>query len=98
VPRPLEEGELLLTVGGIVRGIEIDRDPSGAAVPPPLLLRDDGVGQHVGQGAQLPRGHRILEARQRGLGGQAQPGQRIAVEDQLVDGVVDSRAASLPSA
>jgi hypothetical protein len=64
-------------------------DPPGAAVAPPLLLRDDGVGEHVGQGAQLPRAHRILEARQGGLRGQTQPAQRIAVEHQLVDGVVD---------
>src|SRR6266704_2522512 len=85
----VEERKLLLAVGGVVGGIQIDRDPPDAPVQAPPLLRDHGVGQHVRHGAQFSRAHGVLESRQRGLRGQAEPGEGIAAQHQLVDRVVD---------
>jgi hypothetical protein len=85
---PVEERELLLTVGRVVGRIQVERDACGAPVQAPPLLRDHGVGEHVGHGAQLPRAHRIFEARQRRLRSQAEPREGIAAHHQLVNRVV----------
>ena len=84
----IEEGELLLAVGGVVGGIEVDRDAGGAALEPPSMVRNDGVRQHVAHRDQLARPHGILEPRQRGLRGQGRPREGIALEQELVDRVV----------
>jgi hypothetical protein len=57
-------------------------------LPPPALLLDYGIGQHVRHVAQLRPAHRVLEPRQGRLRGQGRPGDRIALDQQLVDRVV----------
>jgi len=84
----VEEGELLLPVGGIVGGIQVDRDAPGSALEPPAMVLDDRLGQHVPHRQQLAPPHGVLEPRQRGLRGQGRPRDRIAVDQQLVDRVV----------
>ena len=84
----VEEGELLLPVGGIVGGIEVDRDAAGPALEAPPMVRDDRVGQDVPHREQLPPPHGVLEPRQRGLRGQGRSRDRIAVDQQFVDRVV----------
>jgi hypothetical protein len=84
----VEERELLLAMGGVVRRIEIDRDAAGAAAQPGAVLPDDEVRQRMPQPRQRPRADRILDARQRRLGRQGRAGQRIAIEQELEDGVV----------
>jgi hypothetical protein len=49
---------------------------------------DHRVGQHVRHVAQLRPAHRVLEPREGRLRGQGRAGERIAVEQQLVDRVV----------
>jgi hypothetical protein len=85
----VEERELLLAVRGVVGGIHIDRDSRDTSAQAPPLLRDHGVGEDVHHGAHRPPAHRILEARQRGLRGQAESREGIAAHHQLVDRVVD---------
>jgi hypothetical protein len=84
----VEERELLLAVGGVVRGIEIDGDPRRTPFEPAPLVLDHGVGQHVRHVAQGRPPDDVLEPRERRLRGQRRAGQRVALEQQLVDGVV----------
>src|SRR5881628_2023656 len=41
----VEEAELLLPMGGIVGGIEVDRDTAGPTPEAPPMVRDDRLGQ-----------------------------------------------------
>jgi hypothetical protein len=84
----VEEGELLLPVRGIVGGIEVDGDQPSASLEPGAMLADDQIGQRVAQPRQRQGTDGILEAREGGLGSQGGPGERIAVQQPLVDGVV----------
>lgn len=83
----VEEGELLRAVRGILGEVEIDRDPPRLGAPS-AMLRDDGIGQRLAQAEQRARRDRILEAREGGLRRQARAVDRIAIQQQLVDGVV----------
>ena len=47
---PVEEGELLLSVGGVVGRVDVDRDAAGAALESGAMVLDDQIGQsHTGQ-------------------------------------------------
>src|SRR2546425_1029389 len=85
---PVEERELLLTVRGIVGGIEVDRDSRGPALEPPPMVLDHGVGQHVPHRDQCPAAHGVLEALERRLRGEGGARDRIAADHKLVDDVV----------
>jgi hypothetical protein len=84
----VEEGELLLPVRRIVGGIEIDGDASGAPLPPGSVLRDDEIGQRVSQAGERQWADGILEPRERGLRRQRGTRERVAVQQQLVHGIV----------
>jgi hypothetical protein len=84
----VEERELLLAMGGVVRRIEIDRDAPGAAAKGGAVLPDHEVCQRVPQPGQRQRAKRILEPRQRRLRRQGGTGERIAIEQEFVDRVV----------
>ena len=87
---PVEERQLLLPVGGVVGGIEVDRDPPhGPAREAPLVAADHRVGQGLAQGVQRAAPHAILEPRQRGLRAERRAREWIAVHQQLVDRIVD---------
>jgi hypothetical protein len=64
---PLQEGELLLAMGGIVGVIQIDRNVASAASQPPTMPADHHVGERVGQPKQLAAPDGVLEARERRL-------------------------------
>ena len=84
----IEEGELLLPVGGIVGRIEVDRDAPGPAPEPRAMVLDDQVGQpEAGQIELLPP-HRVLEPGERRLGRQIRPREGIALEQELVHRVL----------
>ena len=51
----VEEGELLLAVGGIRGRVQIDGDAPGAPVQPLPVLGDHQLGQAVAQPHQVPR-------------------------------------------
>ncbi len=84
----VEEGQLLLAVGRVVGGIEVDRDAPRTTLEAPPMMRDDRGGQHVPHGDQLAPPDGILEPRQRWLRGQRRPGDRIPLQQQLVHGIV----------
>ena len=86
---PIEEGQFLLPVGGIIGRIQIDRDALGAALEPVAVLRNDRRRQHPPHPVQSPWAHRILKPGECGLRGQGVPGHRIAPHRQLVQGIVD---------
>ena len=85
----VEERELLLAVGGIVGRIEVDRDESHAVAEPLAVVGQDGRRPTARpEPIQVGAAHRILEPRQRRLRAQGRAGERIAVEQQLVDRIV----------
>jgi hypothetical protein len=86
---PIEEGQFLLPVGRVVRGIEIDRDALGVALEPVAVLRDDRRRQHPPHPIQSPWAHCILTPGERGLRGHGIPAHRIAPHRQLVQGIID---------
>ena len=85
---PVEEGELLLSVGGVVGRVDVDRDAAGAALESGAMVLDDQIGQsHTGQVQRGPIDG-VLEAGESRLRGQRWPGQRVALEQELVDWVL----------
>ena len=85
----VEERELLLPVGRIVGRIEIDRDEPHARAQARVVVAQHGVGHSRPQPVEVGPAHGVLEPRQRGLRPQGRPVERIALEQQLVDRVVD---------
>lgn len=85
---PIEEGQFLLPVGGIVGGIQVNRDPAGMPLEPVAVLRNHRRGQHPAHPIQGPRSPGILKARPRRLRGQSCPGERIPAQCQLVHRIV----------
>ena len=75
-------------MGGIIGGIQIDRDPLGSPLEPVAVLRDDRRGQGTAHPIQRPWADRILKPGERGLRGQGGPAHRIAPHRQLVQGIV----------
>jgi len=85
----VEEGELLLPVGRVLRGIEVDGDAAHRhGVPADPVLGDDRVGEGVGEPDEVPGGDGVLEAGERRLGGQRIARNRIAAHQEFVDGIV----------
>ncbi len=93
----VEERELLLAMGGVVRRIEIDRDAPGAAAKAGAVLPDHEVCQRVPQPGQRQRAKRILEARQRRLRRKAGPASGSRSSRSLWIASSVSRAVSLQS-
>ena len=62
--------------------------PPRPTLEPRAMVLDDQVRE--GHARQIQRGpaHGVLEAGERRLGGQGRPGERIALEQELVDGVL----------
>jgi hypothetical protein len=85
----VEEGQLLLPVGRVVGRIEIDRDEPHALAQALAVVGEHRVGQHGAQLIEVGAGHGVLEPRQRRLRAQGRPVERIAVEQQFVNRVVD---------
>ena len=84
----VEEAQLLLAVGRIVRGVEVERDePTAPSETTPVAL-DYRIGQRVGHAVQVRRLHGVLEARQRRLRRQRLPVDRVPIDQQLVDRIV----------
>jgi len=83
----IEEGELLRAVGLVFRAIEIDRDQANAPSAS-AMSRNHRVGERLAHREQHPWGGRVLEARDRRLRRQAAAVDRIAPQQQLVDGIV----------
>jgi hypothetical protein len=87
IAEAIEERQLLGAVGLVLGHIEIDSDQAHAA-PPATMPRNDRVGQRFVHREQHPRRGRVLEARDRRLRRQASAVDRIAPEQQLVEGIV----------
>jgi len=85
---PAEERELLRTVGRVVGWTEIDRDPAGAPLQPLAMAVDQGGGQVAPHPPERRPAHAILEARRARLRRQRRRGDRVAVQEQLVDRIV----------
>jgi hypothetical protein len=64
---PVEERELLRPVGGVVRGIEIDRDLAGPAPPALVVSVDHAQGQLVPHLIERLAADAIFEPRNRRL-------------------------------
>ena len=84
----VEEGELLLAVGRVVRGVQVDGDALDPLVGQAgLVVGDDHVGESLGEPVQVPGPDAVLEAGEGGLGGQRQPRDGVAPHEELVDRV-----------
>ena len=81
---------MLRAVRRVLGQVEIDRDAPDASAASPML-RDDGVGQRLAEAVERPGRRTALEARDRRLRRESLAGDRIAVEQQLVDRVVRQR-------
>jgi len=82
----VEEGELLLPVRGILRGVEVDGDsPDPLSGQPDLVGGDDHVGEGLGEPVQVPRPNEVLEAGEGGLRGQGRPREGVAADEELLD-------------
>src|SRR5206468_717552 len=68
--------------------IEVDRDAAGAAPEPRAMVLDDEVGQPKARQVELLPPHGVLEPGERRLGRQGGTGERIALEQELVDRVL----------
>jgi hypothetical protein len=64
------------------------RDPPGAAAQPRAVLADDQIGQGIAEPGEGQRRDGVLEGRQGGLRGQRRAGDRIALEQEIVHGIV----------
>jgi hypothetical protein len=84
----VEERELLLAVGRIVRRIEVDRDQADGVAEPLPVERQDRIGDGQAEAIQVGTPDGVLEPRQRRLRAQGRAGEGIAVQQQLVDRIV----------
>jgi hypothetical protein len=80
----VEEGELLLAVGGIGAGVQIQDHLAGRA---PLLLEEQ-IEQHVVDGVALGFGDVALQTRERGLRGEVGTGLWGAADRQFKSRIV----------
>ncbi len=85
---PVEEGELLRAVGRVVGGVEIDRDPPGSPMEPPLMALDHIGGQFATHRIEGLHPDLVFEARDRRLRGKRVPVDRVAIEQELVNRIV----------
>jgi hypothetical protein len=85
----VEEGQLLIAMGGIVGGVEINGDvfhPSRAE--PAAMPLDHRLGQRLAHPVKVTGIDRVLEARERGLRGERFTLDRLPVAEQLVHRIV----------
>ena len=71
----------------ILGDVEVDRHAPHPACPA-LMARDHRVGQRLAHRIQRPRRDRILEARHGGLRGEPSAGDRVAIEEELLDRIL----------
>jgi hypothetical protein len=83
----VEERQLLGAMRGVLRDVEVDRDPPRATLPP-AMAGQHRVGQRLAHAVQRSRRHRVFEARHGRLRREPPAGDRIAVEQQLLDRIV----------
>ena len=85
----MEEPVLLVDVQRTVGGIEIDGDEPNALAQALAVKGQHGVGQRRPQPIEIGPPHGVLEPRQRRLRPRRRALERIALEQQLVDRIVD---------
>ncbi len=85
---PVEEGELLLAVGGVVGGVHLDGDQPRPTVEPDAMEVDHGIGQGNAEAVEVGARHGILEPRERGLRAQGGASHGIAAEQELLHRIV----------
>ena len=85
---PVEEGQLLRAVRRVIGRVQIDRQVFAAPPEAPAMPLDHTVGECLTHPIQLRAPRCILKARERGLGRQRRPRDRIAIEQELVDRVL----------
>jgi hypothetical protein len=86
---PVEEGQLLRSMRGTVRRVQIDRHMFDATRPESLPVPfDDTLGERYTHAIQLATARSILKTRQRRLGGQRQPRERVTTEQELVNRIL----------
>ena len=81
----IEKGELLLAVRGVVGGIQIDGDPTGATMQTLAMSFNDAVRQRFGHAQQFLAIRSIFKARQGRLRSQILAVDGIPTDQQLVD-------------
>ena len=86
------EAERLLTVRGIHGGVEVERDDLGAPAEAAPMSVEDRVGDGLDQSIQLHGPRRVLETRDRRLGGQPISVNGTATHEHLVDRIVGELA------
>ena len=90
----VEQGELLITVRGIVGGIEIDHhaaDP--AALEPSSVVFENDVRERLAETVHVLGTNGVLEARECGLRGESIALDGIAPDQHLVDRVVGKQGS-----
>jgi hypothetical protein len=85
----IEETELLFSMGGIVRDVEINSDPTAVLTQSPALAIDDQIDQRLPHPIKISRADGILETGEGWLGGQWIAMDRVSIEEQLVDWIID---------
>ena len=81
----IEKGELLLAVRGVVGGIHIDGDPTGATMQTLTMAFNDTVRQRFRHAQQFLAIRSIFKTRQSRLRSQVLAGDGIPTDQQLVD-------------
>jgi hypothetical protein len=85
---PVEKRELLRPMRGIVSRIEIDRDAARTAMQPSLVPVDDADRQIAARLIQRRAIDPVFKPREGRLRGEREAGDRIAVEQQLLNRIV----------
>ncbi len=98
VVMPVEDGQLLLPMGGIDGGVEVDGDALDPPLEPALMLGDDGVGQRLPHRDHLPQADRVLEAREGGLRPRRHAGEGTPLEQAFVDEVLPQPCSAIRGA
>ena len=92
----VEEGELLLPVGGILRGVEVDGDVTGPTPEPlPVALNHD-IRQGFSHPEKFSSTDRVLETRDSRLRSQSFPIDGVPSHQHLVDGILRQTRRIVP--
>lgn len=83
----VEERELLGTVGRVVGRIQIDGDPATLPAQSEAVMIDDRVQQGQPEPDEISAAEPVLKPGDRRLGSDVVTGNRIAVQEELVDGI-----------
>lgn len=87
------EAEHLLTVRGIHGRVEVERHDPGSPAEAASVTLEDRVGDRVDELVELHRLRRVLETRDRRLGGQTISVHRASAYEHLVDRIVGELVA-----